>query len=60
MQETIDYLKDHGSEIGEKAKAGDTKAAEIISLYKMHYSQPSDPGAAGLLIAAVADYRTQI
>lgn len=55
--DTIQYLEEHGLEIGQAATAGDTAAQRIIDMYRLHYAQPSDPGAKGLLDVAVSEYQ---
>lgn len=51
-----DTLRPHVAAIKDAAAAGDAKAAQIISLYRMHCSSPSDPGAPALCKATFDDW----
>ena len=57
MQLVYDYIKANGALIGEGAGKGDKLCLEIIAAYKMHFTCPSDPGAAGILQATIKEYR---
>jgi hypothetical protein len=56
FNETLEYLKEHGSEIGTAAREGNSKAEHIISLYVMAYGHLDVP-TAGLLTAAVDEWK---
>ncbi len=51
-----DKLRPHVKDIIAAADDGDKKAAEIISLYRMHQSCPRDPGAPALCEAAFMEW----
>jgi hypothetical protein len=55
--EVMAYLTANGNAIGKAGERGDTNAVRIMALYQMVYSCPGDPGARGLLTAAVTEYR---
>ena len=59
MEEIYDYLKQQGMVIGQAARKGDEKAKAVISAYGMHQGCPSDPGAQGVLMTAVDDWKAQ-
>lgn len=50
------YFIAHRGAIEAAARQGDTKANNIITLRKMFYASPNDPGALGLLCAAISEY----
>ena len=54
--DTLDYLREHGPKIGERAKSGDEKAKSVINLYGMYYRAPNRITLA-LLEAAIKDYQ---
>ena len=51
------YLKEHGKEIGGRAEKGDMLSAQIISAYGLLVHRPADPGARGLLVGMIHDYK---
>ncbi len=56
LQEVIDYLKIHGTEIGKKAKEGNLLCKYIIFCYKMVY-KCQEQGSIILLLGAIEEYR---
>lgn len=46
-------IKPYSTEITKSAAAGNVRAKEIISLYRMHVNCPSHPDIAGLCAAAL-------
>lgn len=46
-------LECHGSAVGTAARSGDADALQVVTLYKMLFDCPSDPGALGLCEAAL-------
>jgi hypothetical protein len=60
LEQAIKYLKDNGLAIGAASKGGDLSACNIINLYVMLSSSTGDPGAQGLLIAAVQDHQKSL
>lgn len=56
-EETIQFIRDNSKEINERAYNGDNDAMLIIQAWHLHRACKSDPGAIGLLEAAVEDYR---
>ena len=52
FQDTLDYLTEHGKEIGRAYQEGDPQAKEVVTLYQMFYVH-QDPPTGGLLEAAV-------
>ena len=57
--ETMQFLERYAKQIEQRADAGDAFANQVIDLYTLHYQAPQDPGARGLLEAAVAAYRKE-
>lgn len=57
MQLVYDYIKANGALIGEAAGKGDELCKRIMSAYRMHFTCPGDPGAAGILQATIKEYR---
>lgn len=52
VNELTELLRPHVGAIQQAAMAGNHHAQEVMSLYKMHCSCPSDPGAPALCRAA--------
>ena len=50
------YFVAHRGAIEAAAREGEPKAVNILTLRKMFYACPNDPGALGLLCAAVSEY----
>jgi hypothetical protein len=57
LEQAVNYLKTNGPKIGNAAQGGDVYARNIIDLYKLYARCPGDPGAQGLLIAAVKEHQ---
>lgn len=51
-----DRIKPYATEITRSAAAGNVRAKEVISLYRMHVNCPTDPGAVGLCTAAFDEW----
>jgi len=50
------YFVAHRNEIEAKAMVGDRACLNILSLRRMFYACPNDPGALGLLCASIEEY----
>jgi len=57
MQDIINYLKVHGSEIGKAADLGDELSQNIIEWYCLLTKTPGDPGAQAVLKAYIEKYQ---
>lgn len=57
MEEIYSFLKDNKAQIQSRASEGDKVCQEIITVYRMHCKVPQDPGAAGVLMGLVDDYK---
>ena len=55
--EVMEFLKSNGRAIGREAAEGDVLARLVVSSYSLHYRCPGDPGAQGVLMAVVEEYR---
>jgi hypothetical protein len=53
IEEIQTYLKKNGRDIGEAAGRGHPQSVRVIELYTLHHKRPGDPGAHGLLAAAL-------
>jgi hypothetical protein len=56
MSHLSDRLKPYVDAIERSAAHGNKKALQVIALYQLHVSLPSDPGAMGLCNAAFDDW----
>lgn len=56
IKQIMKYLKEHGKEIGYKAKEGEKKAKKIIELYFLVHKR-IEPCAVGLLSEAIVEYQ---
>ena len=56
-REVMEFLKLNGRPIGREAVEGDVLARLVVSSYSLHYRCPGDPGAQGVLMAAIEEYR---
>jgi len=54
-----DKLRPFVAALKEASAAGDKRAAEVITLYRMHCACPSDPAAPALCEAAFNDWLKQ-
>ena len=57
MDGVYETLKKHSKEIEQQAEDGNDRALTIIRLYKMHVDCPNDPGAQGILMGVVDDWK---
>lgn len=54
-----DKLRPYVEQIKADASAGNVKAKQVIDLYQMHASCPSDPGAPALCEAVFEDWKAK-
>jgi isocitrate lyase len=57
MRDITAEIKPFVKEIIADAGAGQSDAAKVIQLHRMHCSAPNDPGAYGLCCAAFDDWK---
>lgn len=59
MTTLADKIRPFVNAISQSATAGDGNAKQVIALYKMHCSCPSDPGAPALCEAFFEDWKKE-